>query len=123
MCGAGPGGQTPAMTSIPMRVGPARLKDASLALLALPLLGGLLPFVVFYVVACLGSGPGTGDDGDGSAWAFLGIGMMAGPVVALVAGVLVAVRSRRSGYRFLPVAAALSPLVVPAVLSSGVLWR
>ncbi|WP_030055865.1 MULTISPECIES: hypothetical protein [Streptomyces] len=111
------------MTSIPMRVGPARLKDAALALLALPLLGGVLPFVVFYVVASMGNGPGTGDDGDGSAWAFLGFGMMAGPVAALVAGVVVAVRSWRSGYQFLPVAAALSPLLLPLVLSSGVLWR
>ncbi|MFD8704752.1 hypothetical protein ACFV1W_19375 [Kitasatospora sp. NPDC059648] len=111
------------MTSIPVRVGPSRLKDASLALLAVPLLGVVLPFLVFCSVASLGSGPGAGDDGDGSGWAFLGIGMTAGPVAALVAGVVVAVRSRRSGYPFLAVTAALSPFLVPAVLSSGVLWR
>ncbi|MFD5468520.1 hypothetical protein ACFWIQ_37805 [Kitasatospora sp. NPDC127059] len=111
------------MTSIPMRVGPSRLKDAALALLALPLLGGVLPFVVFCFVACLGNGPGAGDDGDGRGWAFLAYGMIAGPAAALVAGVVVAVRGWRSDYRILSVAAALSPFLVPAVLSSGVLWR
>ncbi|MGW2374044.1 MULTISPECIES: hypothetical protein [Kitasatospora] len=110
------------MTSIPMRVGPSRLKDASLALLALPLLGVVLPFAVFYFTLCLGSGPGAGDDGDGRIWAFLGIGMIAGPVAALVASIVVVVRSWRSGYRFLTVAAAISPFG-PAVLASGVLWR
>ncbi|MFJ9441563.1 hypothetical protein ACIRRH_06775 [Kitasatospora sp. NPDC101235] len=111
------------MTSIPMRVGPTRPKDAALALLALPLLGGVLPFVVFFLVACLGSGPGHGDDGDGLMWAFLGIGMLAAPVVALAVGLVVAFRTRRSGYRFLPVTAALSPFLLPVVFSSGVLWR
>ncbi|MFJ7246017.1 hypothetical protein ACIQWA_15375 [Kitasatospora sp. NPDC098652] len=111
------------MTSIPLRVGPGRLKDATLALLALPLLGGVLPFVVLCVTVAVGSGSGSWDDGDGSGWAFLGIGLMAGPVAALAAGVLTAVRTWRSGYQLLPVAAALSPFVVPAVLSSGVLWR
>ncbi|MFD7448936.1 hypothetical protein [Kitasatospora sp. NPDC059827] len=111
------------MTPIPMRVGPARLKDAALALLALPLLGAVLPFVVFCLVACTGGGPGTGDDGDGSAWAFLGYGMVAGPAAALAAAVLVAARSRRSGYSLLPGAAALAPFLLPAVLSSGILWR
>lgn len=121
MCGAGPGGQTPAMTSIPLRVGPGRLKDAALALLALPVLGGVLPFIVFYVFLAMGSGPGHGDDGDGLMWAFLGYGMIAAPVAALVAGVLVAVRSHRAGYRYLPVAASISPFVLPAVFSSGIL--
>ncbi|MFF4381897.1 hypothetical protein [Kitasatospora sp. NPDC001547] len=111
------------MTSIPVRVGPSRTTDAALALLSLPLLGAALPFVVFFVVASLGSGPGHGDDGDGLEWAFLGIGMLAAPVAALTAGLVVAFRSRRSGYQYLPVAAVLSPFVLPAVLSSGVLWR
>ncbi len=115
--------QTPAMTSIPVRIGPSRPKDAALALLSLPLLGGVLPFVAFLLVACLGSIPGYGDDGDGRGWAFLGIGMLAAPVVALAAGLVVAFRSRRSGYRLLPVAAGLAPFALPAVLSSGVLWR
>ncbi|MFI9321472.1 hypothetical protein ACIGXI_17045 [Kitasatospora aureofaciens] len=111
------------MTSIPLRVGPSRLKDVSLALLAVPLLGVVLPFAVFYLTLCLGSGAGSGDDGDGRVWAFLGIGMIAGPVAALAASVVVAVRSWRSGYQFLTVTAALSPFLVPAVLSSGILWR
>ncbi|MFE7590591.1 hypothetical protein ACFU6K_14420 [Kitasatospora sp. NPDC057512] len=109
------------MTSIPVRIGPSRPKDAALALLSLPLLGAVLPFVAFFLVACLGNIPGY--DGDGRGWAFLGIGMLAAPVVALAAGLVVAFRSRRSGYRFLPVAAGLAPFALPAVLSSGVLWR
>ncbi|MFJ6616882.1 hypothetical protein ACIQOW_04760 [Kitasatospora sp. NPDC091335] len=111
------------MTPIPARIGPSRLKDAALAVLSLPLLGAALPFVAFFVVASLGNGPGHGDDGDGLGWAFLGIGMLAAPVVALAAGLVVAFRSRRSGYRLLPFAAALSPFALPVVLSSGVLWR
>ncbi|MGW3078023.1 MULTISPECIES: hypothetical protein [unclassified Kitasatospora] len=111
------------MTPIPARIDPSRLKDAALSLLALPLLGAVLPFVVFSFVVCLGSGPGHGDDGDGLIWAFLGIGMLAAPVVTLAVGLVVAFRTRRSGYRFLPVTAALSPLVLPALFSSGVLWR
>ncbi|MEV7183090.1 hypothetical protein [Kitasatospora sp. NPDC093102] len=107
------------MTSIPARLGPSHLKDASLALLSLPLLGAVLPFLVFSFVAGLGNGPGTGDDGA----AFLGIGMLAGPAVSLVAGLVVAFRTWRSGYQFLPVAAALAPLLLPVVLSSGILWR
>ncbi|MFF2075742.1 hypothetical protein ACFVXG_13425 [Kitasatospora sp. NPDC058162] len=110
------------MTSIPLRVGPSRLKDTALALLSMPLLGFVLPFVVFYVVLAMGSGPGHGDDGDGLMWAFLGYGMIAAPLAALVASVLVAVRSWRSGYRFVPVTAALAPFVLPFALSTGVLW-
>ncbi|MBD0691259.1 hypothetical protein [Streptomyces sp. CBMA123] len=111
------------MTSLPTHVRPAPLKDVSLALLALPLIGVVLPFVVFSFIAGLGNGPGAGDDGDGHGWAFLGVGMTAAPIAALVAGVLVAVRTRRSGYQLLPVVAALSPFLLPATLSSGVLWR
>ncbi|MEU1287307.1 hypothetical protein [Kitasatospora sp. NPDC005856] len=111
------------MTSIPVRLDPSRPKDAALSLLSLPLLGAVLPFVAFYVIAALGSGPGHGDDGDGLGWAFLGIGMLAAPVVSLAAGLVVAFRSRRSGYRFLPVTAVLAPFTLPVLFSSGVLWR
>ncbi|MER7843113.1 hypothetical protein ABTZ03_04095 [Kitasatospora sp. NPDC096077] len=110
------------MTDTPARIGPSRLKDASLSLLSLPLLGAVLPLAVFSLVCALGSGPGHGDDGDGLMWAFLGYGMIAGPLVALVVDVVVAVRSHRTGYRYLPVAAALSPFVAPALLSTGALW-
>ncbi|MFH8382792.1 hypothetical protein ACH4E7_17845 [Kitasatospora sp. NPDC018058] len=109
------------MTDTPARIGPSRLKDATFALLALPLLGIALPYVVFSFVASFGNGPGRGDEGDGSAWAFLAYGMLAGPVAALVADIVVAVRSHRAGYRCLPVAASISPFVLPAVFSSGVL--
>ncbi|MFI6153442.1 hypothetical protein ACIBCA_12175 [Kitasatospora sp. NPDC051170] len=110
------------MTDTPARIGPSRLQDAVLALLALPLLGIALPYVVFCIVAAFGDGPGHGDDGDGLIWAFMAYGMIAGPAAALVADIVVAVRSHRAGYRYLPIAASISPFVVPAVFSSGILW-
>lgn len=121
MCEGRAGSQTRAMTATPARIGPSRLQDAALALLALPLLGAVLPYLVFYAVVAFGNGPGSGDDGDGSGWAFVGYGMIAGPVVALVLDIVIAVRSHRAGYQYLPVAASVSPFVIPAVLSSGIL--
>ncbi|GAB7182617.1 hypothetical protein ATKI12_2448 [Kitasatospora sp. Ki12] len=103
-------------------VGPSRLKDASLALLALPLLGAVLPVAVFFLIGSFANGPGAGDDGSGWGWGVLGVAVMAAPVVALVASLVVVVRSRRSGYRFVPVAAGIAPFVLPALFSSGVLW-
>ncbi|MFE4974586.1 hypothetical protein ACFRAR_21065 [Kitasatospora sp. NPDC056651] len=112
------------MTPIPaVRIGPSRLKDASLALPTLLLLGAALPVAAFYLVCLVGIAAGFdgGDDGDGSAWATLAVAFMAAPVIALAVSVVTAVRSVRSGYRLLPVAAAIAPFVLPALLSSGAL--
>lgn len=107
------------MTPIPARLDPSRPRDAALSLLALPLVGAVLPLLAFLLVAGLGSGPGHGDDGDGLGWALLGVGMPAAPAVTLAAGLVVAVRGRRAGYRFLPVAAAAAPFLVPAWAVAG----
>ncbi|MGW1175543.1 hypothetical protein ACWD4P_17710 [Kitasatospora sp. NPDC002543] len=112
---------------LPVRVDPPRSKDAALSLLALLLLGAVLPVAVFLLVCLAGSAAGFdgGDDGDGSAWATLGAAFLATPVVALTVSVVTAVRSLRSGYRFLPVAAATTalaaPFSLPTLLSSGLL--
>ncbi|MFF7989973.1 hypothetical protein ACFZDG_09315 [Kitasatospora xanthocidica] len=55
-------------------------------------------------------------------WGVLGLAIMAAPVAALAASLVLGVRTRRSGYRFVPVAAGIAPFVLPAALSSGVLW-
>ncbi|MFE4518860.1 hypothetical protein ACFRMQ_32285, partial [Kitasatospora sp. NPDC056783] len=72
-------------------------------------------------LAAVAAGCAGGDDGDGSAWATLAVAFLAAPVIALAASVVTAVLSVRSGYRLLPVAAAVAPFVLPALLSSGAL--
>ncbi|MGW6916587.1 hypothetical protein ACWGB8_22590 [Kitasatospora sp. NPDC054939] len=82
---------------------PSRRHDLLLSLIALPLLTGATALVAFGSFALM-FGAALSDAGP----AVLVIGLV-GVVLALAPAVLVAVRGARSGYRLLPLVAALSP--------------
>ncbi|MEU8921730.1 hypothetical protein AB0D10_12470 [Kitasatospora sp. NPDC048545] len=103
------------MPDTPVRIGPARTADVLWSAVLLPVLGAIpaLAYLVTVAIvfACVDGGKGV------EVVALLGV--LVGVAVSLGVPLSVAFRTRRAGYRVLPVVAAVSPFLVPGWAVAG----
>ncbi|MET8542196.1 hypothetical protein ABZW03_16280 [Kitasatospora sp. NPDC004799] len=105
------------MTPLPARLGPSSTKDTLLSAALLPVLAAI-PAAAYVLFIVLALSLVAMDDGEVAEVVVVLSGLI-GVITSLGVPGYVAFRARQAGYRFLPVAAALAPFLVPGWAVAG----